>query len=87
MHDGPFVGEIGSIEEVTADGFLNEGDDISVTSFTLVTRELVATEIVRALVGSIGLVASVPIATWLAALFVTGPPDDAHLAATDSEGI
>lgn len=35
------------------------------------TRELVATEIVRALVGSIGLVASVPIATWLAAFVVT----------------
>lgn len=53
----------------------------------VVTRELVATEIVRALVGSIGLVASVPIATWLAAFVVTGPPDDADLAANDSEGI
>jgi hypothetical protein len=30
-------------------------------------REFVATEIVRALVGSIGLVASVPLTTWLAA--------------------
>ena len=30
------------------------------------TREIVATEVVRALVGSIGLVASVPISTWLA---------------------
>jgi uncharacterized membrane protein len=30
------------------------------------TREIVAVEIVRALVGSIGLVASVPISTWLA---------------------
>ena len=39
----------------------------------VVTRELVATEIVRALVGSIGLVASVPIATWLAAAVVTDP--------------
>ena len=35
------------------------------------TREIVATEIVRALVGSIGLVASVPISTWLATLVVT----------------
>lgn len=35
------------------------------------TREVVATEIVRALVGSIGLVASVPIATWLAAVVVS----------------
>ncbi len=33
---------------------------------TVATREVVATEIVRALVGSIGLVASVPISTWLA---------------------
>ena len=40
----------------------------------VVTRELVATEVVRALVGSIGLVASVPIATWLAATVVTEPP-------------
>ena len=36
----------------------------SVTS--VATREVVATEIVRAIVGSIGLVASVPISTWLA---------------------
>jgi uncharacterized membrane protein len=35
------------------------------------TREIVATEIVRALVGSIGLVASVPISTWLAVRVVT----------------
>lgn len=42
----------------------------------IVTRELVATEVVRALVGSIGLVASVPIATWLAAFVVAGPPTD-----------
>ena len=33
----------------------------------IATREIVATEVVRTLVGSIGLVASVPIATWLAA--------------------
>lgn len=42
----------------------------------VVTRELVATEVVRALVGSIGLVASVPIATWLAAIVVTVPEPD-----------
>jgi uncharacterized membrane protein len=35
---------------------------------SVLTREIVATEFVRALVGSIGLVASVPIASWLAAL-------------------
>jgi uncharacterized membrane protein len=36
------------------------------------TREVVATEVVRALVGSIGLIASVPIATWLAAAVASG---------------
>jgi uncharacterized membrane protein len=40
------------------------------------TREIVATEIVRALVGSVGLVASVPISTWLAALVVTAQGSD-----------
>ncbi len=39
---------------------------------TTATRELVAVEIVRTLVGSIGLVASVPIATGLAAAVVAG---------------
>ena len=38
------------------------------------TGEIVATEIVRALVGSIGLVASVPIATWMAATVLTSQP-------------
>ena len=38
----------------------------------VITREVVAAEIVRALVGSIGLVSSVPIATWLAAVVVSG---------------
>jgi uncharacterized membrane protein len=38
---------------------------------TVATGEVVAVEIVRALVGSIGLVASVPISTWLATLVVT----------------
>jgi uncharacterized membrane protein len=36
------------------------------------TREIVAVEIVRTLVGSIGLVASVPIATWMAASVLSG---------------
>ena len=47
---------------------------------SVLTRELVAVEIVRTLVGSIGLVASVPIATWLAATAVasaTAPSDEA----------
>jgi uncharacterized membrane protein len=39
----------------------------------VVTREVVATEVIRALVGSIGLVASVPISTWLAAAAVSAP--------------
>lgn len=38
---------------------------------SVMTREIVATEMVRALVGSIGLVASVPISTWLAARVLT----------------
>jgi uncharacterized membrane protein len=38
---------------------------------SVMTREVVATEVVRALVGSIGLVASVPISTWLAAKVLT----------------
>ena len=42
-----------------------------------VTGELIAVEIVRMLVGSIGLVASVPITTALAAV-VLGPGDDPH---------
>jgi uncharacterized membrane protein len=41
----------------------------------VITREVVATEVVRALVGSIGLVASVPISTWLAAAVVSEPAD------------
>jgi uncharacterized membrane protein len=39
---------------------------------SVVGREIVAVEVVRALVGSIGLVASVPISTWLAALVLAG---------------
>lgn len=38
--------------------------------------EVVATEIVRTLVGSIGLVASVPITTWLAAACISARPAD-----------
>ncbi len=42
--------------------------------------EIVATEIVRTLVGSIGLVSAVPITTWLAVRALPGPP----LTATES---
>jgi hypothetical protein len=38
----------------------------------VVPREIVASEVVRALIGSIGLVGSVPISTWLAAFVVSG---------------
>lgn len=41
----------------------------------LITGEIISVEIVRMLVGSIGLVLSVPITTWLAAV-VLGPDDD-----------
>lgn len=47
--------------------FSGIGESVS----SVATREIVATEIVRALVGSIGLVASVPISTWLATRVVT----------------
>jgi uncharacterized membrane protein len=40
-------------------------------AWTVASGEIVATEIVRTLVGSIGLVASVPITTWLAARTVS----------------
>lgn len=40
--------------------------EINESVSSVATREVVATEIVRAIVGSIGLVASVPISTWLA---------------------
>jgi len=38
---------------------------------SVITREVIAVEVVRALVGSIGLVASVPISTYLAARVLT----------------
>ncbi len=38
---------------------------------TIANSEIVATEIIRTLVGSIGLVAAVPLTTWLATEFVT----------------
>jgi uncharacterized membrane protein len=44
---------------------------------TVANGEVVATEIVRSLVGSIGLVATVPVTTWLASVAVpTGPESD-----------
>jgi uncharacterized membrane protein len=51
--------------------------EISEPVTSVATREVVATEIVRALVGSIGLVASVPISTGMAIL-VVGLRDRGH---------
>ncbi len=47
---------------------------------SVANEEIVATEIVRTLVGSIGLIASVPITTWLAARVATlsAAPDEAQ---------
>jgi uncharacterized membrane protein len=47
--------------------FTQAGQDLT----DVITREVVAIEVVRALIGSIGLVASVPITTWLAAVVAT----------------
>jgi uncharacterized membrane protein len=46
----------------------------------VLTSEVIATEVVRTLVGSIGLVASVPVTTWLAAWLVTRTVDSSPLA-------
>ncbi|WP_405465016.1 YibE/F family protein [Streptomyces griseoaurantiacus] len=53
---------------------------------TVATSELVAEEIVRTLVGSIGLVASVPVTTALAALVVSADRPDAGGPATPPHG-
>jgi uncharacterized membrane protein len=44
----------------------------------ILTSEIIAVELVRALVGSIGLIASVPITTALAAYVVTRPHVEAE---------
>jgi uncharacterized membrane protein len=53
---------------------------------TIANGEIVATEIVRTLVGSIGLVASVPITTWLAGRVAAAPIQrrGRHVAADDA---
>jgi uncharacterized membrane protein len=51
---------------------------------SVATREIVAVEIVRSLIGSIGLVSAVPISTWLAAQVVR-PHDPAAAAAATTE--
>ena len=52
---------------------------------TVANSEVIATEIVRALVGSVGLVASVPITTWLASRVVVSADatEPRHAAADD----
>jgi len=44
---------------------------------TILTSEFIADEIVRSVVGTLGLIAAVPVTTWLAAV-VTAPPHLAH---------
>ena len=51
----------------------------------VVNQEVVAEEVVRTLVGSIGLIASVPITTWLAALIAVRTP--AQAAPTGEEAV
>jgi uncharacterized membrane protein len=51
----------------------------------VLTSEVIATELVKTLVGSIGLVASVPVTTWLAAWLVTRTPVGLQLGAEAAE--
>ena len=51
---------------------------------TVVNSEVVAVEIVRTLVGSIGLVAAVPVTTWLAAHIVSKQTSPTNASDTDS---
>jgi uncharacterized membrane protein len=44
---------------------------------TVANGEVIATEILRTLVGSIGLVTAVPITTWLASLAAPAAPEEA----------
>lgn len=52
----------------------------------VVTGELVAVEVIRMLVGSIGLVASVPLTTALAAVVLAGQPVDPSAASARADG-
>jgi uncharacterized membrane protein len=52
---------------------------------TVANGEALATEIVRTLVGSIGLVASVPITTWLAVRIGERPPQPSGLSSRDDQ--
>lgn len=45
---------------------------------TVLNSELVAIEVVRTLIGSIGLVSAVPLTTWLAAVMATDEPVEGH---------
>ena len=45
---------------------------------TVLSGEVIATEVIRTLVGSIGLVAAVPLTTWLAAVAAPGEPAEAE---------
>jgi uncharacterized membrane protein len=58
-------------------------------AWTVATSEIVAEEVVRTLVGSIGLIASVPLTTGLAALVASRdrPPDHPHPAGPEPDGL
>ena len=52
----------------------------------VITSEAIATEVVRTLTGSIGLVASVPLTTFLAAILVNQhQPDEGFRATSDRD--
>ena len=51
----------------------------------VLTGEVIATELVRSLIGSVGLIASVPISTWLATLVITAAPIPPAPIATSTE--
>lgn len=52
----------------------------------VVTSEIVAVEIIRTLVGSVGLIAAVPLTTALSAMLVLGDPGTAQAAAVPADG-
>ncbi|MGQ0623185.1 MAG: YibE/F family protein [Sporichthyaceae bacterium] len=54
------------------------------SSAELLTSELVAVEVVRAAVGGIGIVAAVPLTTWLAVLLLRTPPPGEQAPAASS---
>jgi uncharacterized membrane protein len=52
--------------------FMNSSATLALT----VNQELFATEIIRIMIGSIGLILAVPITTWIASMYIVKRPDD-----------